>query len=55
MLADNCVGRIGWKCRQAIARGGNMSKKNRKRNKVNNVLKAMGATGIILGGGSARC
>ena len=30
-----------------------MSKKNRKRNKANNVLKAMGATGIMLGGGGA--
>ena len=31
-----------------------MSKKSRKRNKVNNVLKAMGATGIVLGGGGSR-
>ena len=32
-----------------------MSKKNRKRNKANNVLKALGATGIVIGGGDARC
>ena len=50
IFADSRVGQIERKREQAKARGGSMSKKKHKRNKVNNVLKAMGATGIVMGG-----